>query len=181
MGPMMKLKLGFLAVTCLGVGAVSLRAYMVGEGWIHVMFPADDIGTVKVDGVEVKAHQPRNRSRTFLVKQGKHQITVERPSGASASYPLEVKNGMAFMVVPVDDKQCFALLDVTDSRYGKGKGPAKVLQRFTAHAPMDVPDCPRFGVESLPSSIKYDALMLQDMPCSMAALSDAQLLSALGE
>lgn len=82
MGPMMKLRLGFLVVIGLGVGAMSLRAYLVGKGWVHVMFPADDIGILKVDGKELKAGDPRNRTRTFLVEQGKHRISVERPSGA---------------------------------------------------------------------------------------------------
>jgi len=38
-----------------------------------------------------------------------------------------------------------------------------------------------FGVENLPPTVKGDAEMLQDFPCSMAALSDEQLLNALGE
>jgi hypothetical protein len=166
---------------CLGAGAVSLRAYLYGDGWIHVMFPADDIGRLLVDGKEVKAHEPRNRTHTFLVKQGKHRISVERPSGAHASYSLDVKDGTAFMVVPVDNQQCFALIDVTKSRYGDGTGPAKVLARYTTHEPADVPGCPRFGVESLPPTVKGDAEMLLDFPCTMAALSDEQLLKALGE
>lgn len=181
MGPITKLKLGLVGVICLGVGAMSLRAYLYGEGWIHVMFPADDIGRLMVDGVEVKAHQPRNRNHTFLVKQGKHRISVERPSGARASYSLDVKNGAVFMVVPIDDQQCFAQIDVTKSRYGRGTGPAKVVARYTSHQPADVPDCPSFGVENLPSSIKGDEELLQDFPCSMASLSDEQLLKALGE
>jgi len=183
MGIMTKIQLGFLALVGLGVGGVSLRAYLVGEGWVHVMFPADDIGTLKVDGKEVKAHEPRTRTRTFLVKQGKHQISVERPSGASTAYSLEVKDGFAFMVVPIDDQQCFTLIDVTDSRYGGGKKPSKVLARYTTHGPMDIPGCPYFGNESLPDSIKSNssAQMLQDIPCAMAAYGDAQLLKTLGE
>jgi hypothetical protein len=181
MGPITKLKLGLVGVICVGVGAMSLRAYFYGEGWIHVMFPADDIGKLMVDGVEVKAHQPRNRTHTFLVKQGKHQISVERPSGARASYTLDVKSGWAFMVVPVDDQQCFAQIDVTKSRYGRGSEPAKVVARYTSHQPADVPDCPSFGVENLPPTIKGDEELLQDFPCSMAALSDDELLKALGE
>jgi hypothetical protein len=181
MGPITKLKLGFVGVISLGAGAMCLRAYLYGEGWIHVMFPADDIGRLMVDGVEVKALQPRNRSRTFLVKQGKHQITVERPSGARASYPLDVRNGAAFMVVPIDGQQCFAQIDVTNSRYGSGAGAATVVARYTSHQPADVPDCPSFGVENLPPTIKGDKELLQDFPCSMATLSDEQLLNALGE
>ena len=181
MGPITKLKLGLVGVICLGVGAISLRAYLYGEGWIHVMFPADDIGRLMVDGVEVKALEPRNRSRTFLVEQGKHQISVERPSGARASYALDVKDGWAFMVVPVDDQQCFVQIDVTESRYGRSSGPAKVVARLTSHQPADVHDCPSFGVESLPPTIKYDKAMLLDFPCSLAALSDEQVLTALGE
>lgn len=181
MGPITKLKLGFVGVICVGVGAMSLRAYLYGEGWIHVMFPEGDIGRLMVDGTEVKAHQPRNRTHTFLVKQGKHQISVERPSGARASYSLDVKDGWEFMVVPVDDQQCFVQIDVTESRYGRGTGTAKVLRRYTTHQPAHVPDCPAFGVENLPPTTKYDEEMLLDFPCSMAALSDEQLLKALGE
>jgi hypothetical protein len=183
MGTMTKFKLGFLALMCLGVAGISLRAYLFGEGWIHVMFPADDIGTLKVDGREVRTQPPRNRTRTFMVSQGKHRITVERPSGASTAYALEVKDGFAFMVVPVDDQQCFAMIDVTDSRYGDGKGPSTVLARYTTHGPMDIPDCPYFGVESLPKSIKSNstALVLRDIPCSMAGYDDARLLKELGE
>jgi len=182
MGIMMKVRLAFLGLICLGVGAVSLRAYLVGEGWVHVMFPANDIGKLMVDGKEIEAHQPRNRTHTFLVKQGKHQISVERPSGARAAYSLDIKDGFAFIVIPIDGQQCFALLDVTESRYGGGKGPTKVVARYTAHAPMGVPGCPYFGEESLPDSIKSnsDAQMLQDIPCSMATLSDTELIKELG-
>ena len=183
MGIMTKIKLGFLALILLGVGGISLRAYLFGEGWVHVMFPADDIGTLKVDGKEVKAHQPRNRTHTFLVKQGKHQISVERPSGASTAYSLDIKDGFAFMLVPIDDQQCFVVIDVTDSRYGGGKGPSKVLARYTTHGPVDVPDCPYFGEESLPDNIKSSATarLVRDIPCAMASYGDAQLLTALGE
>jgi len=183
MGIITKIKLGFLLLAGLGVGAMALRAYLAGEGWVHVMFPADDIGTLKVDGQEVKAHEPRNRTRTFLVKQGKHQISVERPSGASTAYSLDVKDGFAFMVVPIDSQQCFALIDVTESRYGGGKGPSKLLARYTTHGPTDIPGCPYFGEESLPSTIKSNsrAELRQDIPCAVAAYSDSQLLEALEE
>jgi hypothetical protein len=118
-----------------------------------------------------------------LVKQGKHRISVERPSGASTASSLELKDGFAFMVVPIDDQQCFALTDVTDTRYGNGKGMSKVLGRYTTHGPTDIPGCPYFGAERLPKSIKWNstAHVLRDIPCSIASYDDARLLRALGE
>lgn len=180
---MTKLRLGFLIALGLGLLGLTLREFLAGEGRVHVMFPANDIGVLKVDDQEVAADQPRNRTRSFLVKQGMHQISVERPSGARAAYSLNVQDGFAFMVVPVDEQQCFALIDVTESHYGNGKGPSKVLQRFTARAPMTVPSYTYFGEENLPASIKSikSVHMLQDMPCSMAGLGDTELLAALEE
>jgi hypothetical protein len=181
MGTMTKLRLGGLVIIGLVLLGVVLHSFLLGEGRVHVMFPADDIGVLKVDGVELPADRPSHRARTFFVKQGMHQISVERPSGLRASYSLNVEDGFAFMVVPVDDQQCFALIDVTKSHYGDGKGPNKVLRRFTAHAPTTVPSSTYFGEESLPASIKdiSSVYMLHDIPCSMAGLADAQLLAAL--
>ena len=165
------------------VGGFALRAYIGGEGMVHVMFPQDDIGTLRVDGREVTPWDRRSRVRTYSVAQGTHQVSVESAQGHSASYSVKIEDGFAYQVIPFDAEQCFVLIDVAKSHYGSGKGASVLVKRYPEHHPIEVEGGAYFGVEGLPGSNQAfsSADMVQDVPCELLKESDAAILKAVGE
>ncbi len=86
-----KVRLAIAGIIVLVVGVAGLRAYLVGAGMVHVMFPPDDIGTIRVDGHEVAPWDTRSRVRTYSVEQGSHEVSVERRHGQSKATELPSK------------------------------------------------------------------------------------------
>jgi hypothetical protein len=182
MSPFTTVRLALLGLISLGVGAICLKAYLSGDGWVHVIFPRGDIGKLLVDGHEVKPNAKESRAYTYTIPQGSHRVSIELAHHPSKTYQLKIANGFAFMLLPAVDEQCFVLIDATESHYG-GKKRSTVLKRFDAHRALDVEDCPYFGFEALPSRKKSSASahVVADIPCAQLADSDESILTALGE
>ncbi len=86
-------------------------------------------------------------------------------------------------MIPIDDDQCFVLIDVTKSHYGSDKGSSSIVTRYPEHQPVEVEGGAYFGVGGLPGSKQLfaSAHMVQDVPCDRMKASDAELLHAVGE
>jgi len=82
MSPFTTVRLALLGLISLGVGAICLKAYLRGDGWVHVIFPPGDIGKLLVDGREVKPNSKESRAHSYTIPQGSHRVSIESSATA---------------------------------------------------------------------------------------------------
>ncbi|MGE0788653.1 MAG: hypothetical protein AB7S26_23480 [Sandaracinaceae bacterium] len=160
-------------------GVMALVEWWSGEGTVHVVAPLDSAVTILIDGAPSGTVNAGGHSEIELA-QGDHEIQLQRADGVSGNHALDVDSGYFEVLTPASG-QCFVELDGTEAYYGSAPRP-EVEERHFDGQPIEVNGSTYYDDQHLPSQISDSAhvYLMFEVPCTMSAASDAELLAAAG-
>ncbi|RKH53516.1 hypothetical protein D7Y23_02905 [Corallococcus sp. AB050B] len=170
-------------IACIYLGVVVGGQLFFGDVELYVIVPEGRTLELSVDG-EVRVAK-LSASTQFRLKQGDHVVAMkDEKSGKVRTYTLKLTNGLNAYVLPIDERQCFVRLDVTDQWYGPGgrKGTASIrVEHIGSQEPISKEDRDYFNKAALPGSIKRNnrVSLLKAIDCDAMNQDKDTLLAGL--
>lgn len=181
----MKKILRFVApgLVVIGVAGFFGYTYLFGAGTVHLVTDNGRTLELVVDGEVLTPSRSQFGHQRYDVPRGLHTVEVRDPvAQKSKSYSVSIQDGFTELLLPRDEEQCFARIDVTAPLYLSKGGPPVIKQKWTESAPIELPGTNYFHEEETPRTIKEKARvhLVRPIACATASSPDVAILAEMG-